>query len=194
MYWGFLMTEKSKVVLNTERLHLKSPHSFYAEVFLDFMTRNKEFFRPWSAAWSEDYFTVEKQRQLLKDNYSQFESEKEIRFFIFHKSNTDRMIGDIGFSNIVKGPFLSCHMGYKMDQKETRKGYMQEALREAIKYVFDTLQLHRIEANIIPRNKPSIQFIKKLGFENEGSSKKYLKINGKWEDHFHFVLLNEAVE
>lgn len=188
------MDQKSQVVLNTERLCLRTPSAFYAEIFLDFMTRNKEFFRPWTPAWSEDYFTVEKQRQLLKKNYNGFESEKEIRFFIFLKSNSDRIIDDIGFRNIVKGPFLSCHMGYKMDQKETRKGYMQEALREALRYVFDTVQLHRIEANIIPGNKPSIRLIEKLGFHNEGLSKKYLRINGKWEDHFHFVLLNDAVE
>ncbi|MEG0680254.1 MAG: 30S ribosomal protein S5 alanine N-acetyltransferase, partial [Eubacterium sp.] len=30
-------------------------------------------------------------------------------------------------------------------------------------------------------------------FQNEGLSKKYLKINGQWEDHIHMVLLNETI-
>ena len=34
----------------------------------------------------------------------------------------------------------------------------------------------------------------KLGFHNEGLAVKYLKINGKWEDHIHMVLLNEKLE
>jgi ribosomal-protein-alanine N-acetyltransferase len=40
----------------------------------------------------------------------------------------------------------------------------------------------------------SIRALKKLGFAEEGSSPKYLKINGMWEDHIHYVLLNNGVE
>jgi ribosomal-protein-alanine N-acetyltransferase len=45
----------------------------------------------------------------------------------------------------------------------------------------------------MPRNKRSIQVVKKRGFFYEGTSKHYLKINGKWEDHAHYVLLNEGL-
>jgi ribosomal-protein-alanine N-acetyltransferase len=43
------------------------------------------------------------------------------------------------------------------------------------------------------RNKPSLKVVEKLRFYNEGLAYKYLKINGKWEDHIHMVLLNEKV-
>lgn len=69
-----------------------------------------------------------------------------------------------------------------------------EALKAAIRYIFEEWKLHRIEANIIPRNAASIRVIEKLGFEREGYCRKYLKINGIWEDHYSYALLNKAVE
>jgi len=96
--------------------------------------------------------------------------------------------------NIVRGVFLSCHLGYGLDKDEINKGYMTEALNAVIRFAFDKVKLHRIEANVMPRNKPSIRIVEKLGFKNEGLARKYLKINGKWEDHIHFVVLNKKLE
>ncbi|MFR2405064.1 MAG: GNAT family N-acetyltransferase, partial [Eubacterium callanderi] len=66
--------------------------------------------------------------------------------------------------------------------------------RKGIETAFGPLGLHRIEANIIPRNRASLRVAEKLHFRNEGLSSKYLKINGVWEDHIHMVLLNEEME
>ena len=60
--------------------------------------------------------------------------------------------------------------------------------------MFEEIKIHRIEANIMPINIVSIKVIEKLGFENEGLAKKYLKVNGIWEDHFHYVKLNTKLE
>jgi hypothetical protein len=47
--------------------------------------------------------------------------------------------------------------------------------------------------NIMPKNKAFLRVVEKLGFYNKGLAYKYLKINGKWEDYIHMVLLNEKV-
>jgi ribosomal-protein-alanine N-acetyltransferase len=88
---------------------------------------------------------------------------------------------------------LSCYLGYNLDGQEINQGYMTEALRKGIEIIFDEYKLHRIEASILPRNVRSAAVLEKLGFVNEGLSRDYLKINGKWEDHFHMVLLNDNV-
>ena len=88
---------------------------------------------------------------------------------------------------------MSCHLGYKLDNDEINKGYMTEAVEKSIDIIFNEFKLHRIEANIMPRNISSLKVAEKLGFYNEGLAYKYLKINGKWEDHIHMVLLNEKV-
>ena len=83
---------------------------------------------------------------------------------------------------------------YQRNKDEINQGYMTEAIKTAVDYAFKELNLHRIEANIMPKNKASLKVVEKLGFINEGISKKYLKINGSWEDHIHMVLLNEELE
>ena len=104
------------------------------------------------------------------------------------------MIGKAGLSSIVRGPFLSAFTGYMMDKDEIRKGYAAEALAELIRAAFEDLGLHRLEANIIPRNEASRALAEKAGFRCEGESPKYLKINGRWEDHAHYVIRNESLE
>jgi len=97
----------------------------------------------------------------------------------------------MGFSQIVRGIFLSTYLGYSLDGEYINKGYMTEALEAGISYVFSELRLHRIEANVMPRNGASLKVLEKLGFQKEGLARKYLKINGVWEDHVHMTLLNE---
>ena len=68
---------------------------------------------------------------------------------------------------------------------------MTEAVRAAADIAFTDLDLHRIEANIMPRNGASLRVAEKAGFYHEGLALKYLRINGVWEDHIHMVLLRE---
>lgn len=71
---------------------------------------------------------------------------------------------------------------------------MTEVLKKGIEIMFDKYGLHRIEATVMPKNRPSLKVLEKLNFKNEGLSEKYQKINGRWEDHCHLVLLNPEAE
>ena len=68
---------------------------------------------------------------------------------------------------------------------------MTEALGSAISYAFGELGLHRLEANIQPANHASIALVRRLGFQNEGYSPRYLRINGEWQDHERWALLGD---
>jgi ribosomal-protein-alanine N-acetyltransferase len=118
-----------------------------------------------------------------------------LKVWIFRADDTqDRTIGSLSLSNIVRGAFQSCHLGYRIDEQEQSQGYMTEALKRLITVAFQEMNLHRLEANIMPRNEASLSVVRKLGFKEEGLAKRYLKINGKWEDHIHMVLLNDQAE
>jgi ribosomal-protein-alanine N-acetyltransferase len=73
-------------------------------------------------------------------------------------------------------------------------GIGKEAVSKVVEYAFEVLLLHRIEANIMPRNQASLALAASLGFCNEGLSKNYLYINGKWEDHVNMVLINDSLD
>lgn len=178
----------------TERLVLRIIDRSYASQVLDYYIRNKDFLTEWEAVKSEEFYTQFYQRKQIDLESKLIEEGRTLRFWVFLKGDNRRIIGTIGFNNIVRGAFQSCHLGYKLDKDEMNKGYITEALRKGIEVAFKELGLHRIEANIMPKNKRSLRVVEKLGFYNEGLAYKYLKINGRWEDHVHMVLLNEEME
>ncbi len=175
----------------TPRLCLKVLDSSSATLVTDYLIRNRDFMEEWESAKADSYFTREYQEANLDKETAEAEAGRIFRLWIFKKGEEDRIIGTVGFSNIIRGAFWSCHLGYKLDRDEINNGYITEAIRKGIEIIFGEFGLHRIEANIMPRNKPSLRVAEKLGFYNEGLAKKYLKINGVWEDHIHMVLLNE---
>ena len=95
----------------------------------------------------------------------------------------------MALTGAIWGSFCSCFLGYKLDKDYLNRGYMTGAIGLVTAWGFE-VGLHRIEANIMPRNLPSLRVAEKCGFQNEGLSPRYLQINGKWEDHVHMVKLN----
>jgi ribosomal-protein-alanine N-acetyltransferase len=184
------------IELRTDRLVLRTIDESFAARVLDFAIRNRSFIAEWNPIVDDIYYTREFQKQRLQIERELLDQDRGVRFWLFkrHDRSFERIIGDLAFSNIVRGAFQSCHLGYKMDQAEINKGYITEAIGRAIRFAFEEMKLHRIEANIMPKNARSIRVVEKLGFVDEGVSRKYLKIAGVWEDHIHYVLLNAAME
>ncbi|MCT4596505.1 MAG: GNAT family N-acetyltransferase [Vallitalea sp.] len=185
-----------KKIYETDHLILRTIDPSYTKQVLDFYIRNKEFLAPWEPYREEFFYKPVFHRKTLRHELELMNQLSLLRLWLFKKEDKKhtKAIGTISFSNIVRGCFQSCFLGYKIDKEEVQKGLMTEALTKGIQIMFEEYKLHRIEANIIPRNTASINLVKKLGFENEGTSKKYLKINGIWEDHCHMVLLNKRIE
>lgn len=181
------------LVLTTKRLVLKTIDESYAETVLEYYFRNKVFLNKWEPYRANDFYNIDHQAQQLIDDERNMEAGRLVRLWIFKKDDCQfaRIIGTIAFSNIIGGAFLSCHLGYKLDKHEIDKGYITEALHTGLDFIFHDFGLHRVEANIIPSNIRSLRVVEKLGFYNEGLALKYLKINGKWEDHIHMVRLND---
>ena len=178
----------------TQRLVLKILNKADAPALLDYFSRNASFLEPWEVTRDETFYSIENMETLISDDLMGLKAGHTLRFWIAKREEPNRIIGSVALSNIIRGVFQSSFIGYRLDEKEINKGYMTEAINEMVLIAFRRLKLHRLEANIIPRNKRSIRTVEKAGFEYEGISKKYLKINGVWEDHIHMVILNEEVE
>lgn len=101
------------------------------------------------------------------------------------------MVGVINLNDIIRGSFQNTSLGYYAFQPCARQGHMREGLDLVLKYAFQELQLHRVEANIQPDNAASIALVKKCGFTREGLSKRYLKIGRDWCDHERWALVVE---
>lgn len=181
------------MIYETGRLILKPLNKSDSPLLREYFLRNKNFLEKWEPKREQDYFEIGSIEKMLEFEKQAADARQAVSLYIFKKDD-GKLIGNVKLSNIVYGIFLSCFTGYKLDKDELGKGYMTEALSEVVRIAFEEYGLHRIEANIMPRNKASQKVVKKLGFKKEGKARKYLKINGIWEDHIHYVLLNENIE
>ncbi|SDM91826.1 ribosomal-protein-alanine N-acetyltransferase [Paenibacillus sp. yr247] len=180
-----------KLLCKTERMSLVMLDRSSTDLVLDYVIRNRAFLEPWELERNEAYFTRAYQADQLEQEAKKIEEGQLIKAWLMIE---DRVVGSISLSNIVRGAFQSCHLGYRMDENLLNRGLMTEGLKAIIAYAFEEMSLHRIEANIMPRNGASLKVVAKLGFYEEGLALKYLKIHGVWEDHIHMVLRNKAME
>lgn len=111
------------------------------------------------------------------------------RCFLVERLDRGGLVGVINASEIVRGNFRSCYLGYYAFTGQTGQGYMTEGMRQVIATLFREEKLHRVEANIQPENAPSKALVQRVGFRLEGLSPRYLKIGGRWRDHERWALL-----
>lgn len=176
----------------TKRLLLIPANKSLTEAVTDYYVRNRTFFQAYDPVCEEEFFTHRYQQARLDLDEQNAMQAQGYRFYLVKKEQPQQVMGMVALNGIVWGSFCSCFLGYKLDKDHLRQGLMSEAVQECVRIAFEELGLHRIEANIMPRNLPSLGVAEKCGFVREGISRKYLKINGVWEDHIHMVRLNET--
>jgi ribosomal-protein-alanine N-acetyltransferase len=99
--------------------------------------------------------------------------------------------GEVSLGSVLRGPFQSSFIGYWIDEAQGGKGYVPEGVALVIRYGFDSLGLHRMEAAIVPRNVKSRRVAAKLGLRDEGIAHRFLQIRGVWEDHVRYAITYE---
>ena len=175
-------SKKESVVLNGTKVFLRSPEFRDWREWSELRKFNMEYLKPWEPAWSpyeleRGYFV---KRVKFFDKLSN--RDKAYSFLIFD-SDKNKLIGEININNIQRGVVQSCSIGYWISENKMGLGYMRESISILKDFIFNDLKLHRVEAACLPRNMRSLRTLLKSEFEIEGHAKKYLKINGAWEDH-----------
>jgi ribosomal-protein-alanine N-acetyltransferase len=176
--------------LKTARLILTPPLLADAEAMLDYYLRNRLGFQPWEPRRDESFYTLEGMRARISAMTEKMLAQQSLHLLLRMPGSAE-ILGECGFTNIVRGPFQACHLGFSVGQGFEGKGLMAEALRCAIGFVFDELALHRVMANYRPENERSHRLLQRLGFEQEGLARAYLNIDGAWRDHILSSLINE---
>lgn len=166
-----------------------SPHVFIRkpteedwQELLSLHQRSKEFHLPWiSPSLTEE----ECKTYIRRCQNEDFEG-----LLICHSTHK-KIVGVANLSQIFYGAFQNAYLGYYVDVDFADHGLMSEGIRLVLHHTFYTLGLHRVEANIQPKNIASINLVKRLGFIKEGFSQRYLKIHGQWCDHERWALTVE---
>ena len=106
---------------------------------------------------------------------------------------TSRLIGMCGF-HLLDGRNQHAEVGYDLAKAYWRQGIMTEALRPVLRYGFETLKLHRLEANVTEGNIASAKTLLKLGFQQEGVWRERAFLRGQFYDLLQFGLLRAEFE
>jgi len=163
------------------------------DAILRYFIINRDHLEPFEPTKPAEFYTSEFWRVLIRDRKQAFLYDQGIKFFLFDRHNPQQIIAAINFSNVVRGAFQSCSLGFSISAQHQGQGYMTESIPVAISYLFSTLNFHRIMAAYMPHNHRSGRLIRRLDFQVEGYAPRYLCINGIWQDHVLTSLINDNV-
>ena len=159
-----------------------------AESLLGLRIKNRSFLIPFEPQRDVNIYTLSAQRRQIESDEEGFESGRRFAFGIYLG---DLLVGRVSLDNVVRGAWQNATLGYFVDREHNGKGIATEAVRAAVGYGFTDAHLHRVQAGVMPRNVRSIRVLEKVGFRFEGTSARYLQINGVWEDHNMYAITVE---
>ena len=166
----------------------------HAPLIADFFRRNDAHLKPWDPPRPDGIFSTGFWAAECERAVDDYRDGAVARWLMLAHDDETTVIGRINFTQIVRGPFQSCMLGYAIDRQFEGQGLMREALEAAIIHAFDVLRLHRIQANYLPRNARSGRLLGRIGFATEGLARNYLFIDGAWRDHVISARLNPTFD
>jgi ribosomal-protein-alanine N-acetyltransferase len=185
------MTESASTMIETPRLRIEAAEARHAALHPPFFARNRAHFARWEPPRPAGIETTAYWEQQLEMAQEEFAERRGARFIAFARDVAEpRLIARVNFTQILRGPFQSCVLGYQIDREYEGRGLMHEALARCIDFMFREFRMHRIQAGFRVENTRSARLLERLGFEEIGIARDYLFIDGAWRDHVLVALTN----
>jgi ribosomal-protein-alanine N-acetyltransferase len=166
------------------------------EAWRDIRLRNRDWLEPWEPLPEVGTPDASSSREAFRARCGAWERQRQFDsaygFGLVLRDGT--LVGEVSLGSVLRGPFQSSFIGYWIDEKHAGCGYVPEGVALLIRYGFETLGLHRMEAAIVPRNDKSRRVAEKLGLRDEGTASRFLQIRGEWEDHVRYAITAEDWE
>jgi [ribosomal protein S5]-alanine N-acetyltransferase len=176
-------------VIESERVMLRTPQMSDYPAWAELRASSREFLVPWEPVWASDELSRTSFRRRVRHYLRDLREDVGYALFVYSAA-TGALVGGLTLCNVRRGVTQSCTLGYWVGAKYARQGYMTAAVRAVVPFVFDSLELHRLEAACLPTNAASMRLLEKIGFQREGLARRYLRINGVWQDHLLYALLD----
>jgi ribosomal-protein-alanine N-acetyltransferase len=175
--------------LTGERVELRAPEMRDFEAWAMLRERSRTFLAPWEPLWPGNDLTRSAYRARMRRYARDVRADAAYPFFIFRRTDGE-LLGGLTLGQVRRGVAQAASLGYWIGAPYAGQGYMTDAVRTLVPFVFDHLRLRRIEAACLPTNDPSIRLLEKVGFQREGYARSYLCIAGEWRDHLLYALLS----
>ncbi|MCI0465520.1 MAG: GNAT family N-acetyltransferase [Beijerinckiaceae bacterium] len=178
----------TEILLRGENVYLRPPEMRDYEAWTELRAASRAFLVPWEPTWPGDDLTRAAFRRRLRRSHQEIANDEAYPFLIFCDNNV--LAGGLTLGQIKRGVVQSGTLGYWIGERYARQGLMSGAVHAMTGYAFTSLRLHRIEASCLPHNTASIRLLERAGFTREGYARAYLRINGVWQDHLLYGLLD----
>jgi len=174
----------------TQRLVLSLLGPDRAADVRDYGLRSRSFHLPWDPQRPVGFWDLPQVAERLRQQVDEAVQGRSLCLFLAEKHHPERVIGSANLRNIIRGALQGSHLGYALAPDAVGHGYMTEAITEVVRIAFADMELHRVEANVMPRNVRSLAVVERVGFQREGLCRRYLNIAGTWEDHIRLAMVN----
>lgn len=141
---------------------------------------NRAHLAPWEPQRDDAFFTEAGQAARIEVSLAAAAAGTEVPWVLVRG---DDVVGVLTVTGIVRGPFLSAHLGYWVAADLQGRGICSAAVRAGLGHARDLLGLHRLQASVLPHNAPSRAVLTHAGFTLIGTAPSYLRIAGSWQDH-----------
>ncbi len=185
----FTTDPPARTMIRTQNLVLRAPVAADYASWAVLRLESRAFLTPWEPLWNEDDLTRNSFRLRVKRAEREIASDEAYSLFIFD-ARSEVLLGGLTLGLVRRGVAQACTLGYWMGERHAGKGIMTEAVRGALRFAFEDLALHRVEAACLPSNAPSKRLLEKVGFQHEGLARSYLRIAGSWSDHLLYAALS----
>jgi [ribosomal protein S5]-alanine N-acetyltransferase len=175
-------------VIETDRVLLRAPQMSDYSAWAELRAASQDFLVPWEPLWAPDELSRVSFRRRIRHYMRDMREDVGYALFVYDTRSTS-LVGGITLCNVRRGVTQSCTLGYWVGAAHARQGFMTAAVRAVVPFVFDSLELHRLEAACLPENTASMRLLERVGFKREGLARRYLRINGDWRDHVLYALL-----
>ena len=149
--------------------------------------RSRTFLIPWEPIWPADDLTRSAFRRRVRAHVEEIERDEAYPLLIFNDDEV--LVGGVTLGQVSRGVAQTATLGYWMGEQYAGRGYMSRAVRALAHHSFTALRLHRLEAACLPHNTSSAHLLENVGFRREGYARAYLRINGTWQDHLLYAML-----
>ncbi|MEP2936184.1 MAG: GNAT family N-acetyltransferase [Gilvibacter sp.] len=134
---------------------------------------------------------LETTAKVCKTHIEQLESNNPTHFaWIIRDTDSEAFIGEIGLTLSVER-FKKGEIFFNLLPETWGRGFASEAAIGVIKFAFNELDLHRIEAGVAVLNGKSIALLERLGMQREGRHRKILPLAMGWTDNYSYAILKE---
>jgi ribosomal-protein-alanine N-acetyltransferase len=181
------------VRLTGDGLLLRPPRDGDYAQWAELRRVSRDFLVPWEPSWPRDALTRGCWRRRLRHYGQEWHFGASYSFMIF-RLNDLALMGGITLSNVRRGVAQAGTVGYWVGAPFARQGVMTGAVGLTLRFAYEDLGLHRVEAACLPSNAASRGLLRKCGFHEEGYAPQYLKIDGAWRDHVLFAKLEPLAQ